>query len=866
MRFVFFLFICSALTNAAEPTWWSLKKLSRPELPERSEANSIDRFIREKQNTLNLTPAKTADKGTLARRLAYDLWGMPLSPKRLEAFLKDTRPEAYSDLVDELLASPRYGERWARHWLDVAHYGESHGYDKDQPRPHAWPYRDYVIRSFNQDKPYSRFVREQIAGDILWPETEDGIVATGFLSAGPWDLIGHEEVPESKIDGKVARHLDRDDMVTATITTFCSLTAQCAQCHDHKADPVSMKDYYSLQAVFAALDRTNREYDLDPAVADKRAALQKDQSTRKIRLANAEKALEKIKTPEIKKLDAEIANLRKSSGKDHLGYHSQVSNKQDTVKWVQLDLGKSMPIDRIKILGAREYGFDDFGFPHRFKVEASNKADFSRSAILADFQENDRPRPGSQPVIFEGQSSVSRYIRFTATKLWSRRHKGKPLTNNWIFALDEMTVTSDGKQVPVKKVTALDSIEALPRWGRTNLIDGPPADPNTDLASLVAKRDEFLKKVAAKELAKIETGRQKVEALTKELSALPKPRLAYVGAVHTGKGNFIGRGHLNGQPRDIHILDRGDVTQPLDKVPPNPVPGIVMGMDQFDLPKDHTEGDRRVALANWITHPDNTLTWRSIVNRIWQYHFGTGLVETANDFGQIGEKPSHPELLDWLAVEFRDEGGSMKSLHRIILNSDTYKQSSLHSPSNAAIDNSNKFLWRQNRRRLDAESIRDSVLIVAGKMDFKMGGPSFQDFIIEKPQHSPHYKYNKADPDNAATHRRSIYRFLVRSQPQPFMDALDCADPSLHVDRRGETTTALQALALMNNKFMVRMAEHFAAKIANQPDPIGTAIQLTLGRNITKDERVLLEAYQKKHGLPSTCRIIFNLSEFSYVD
>ncbi|MBR9759080.1 DUF1553 domain-containing protein [bacterium] len=866
MRFAFLLFTYSALANAAEPTWWSLTKPSRPELPERSEANPIDRFIREKQDALNLTPAKPADKGTLARRLAYDLWGMPLSPERLNAFLKDTRPEAYTELVDELLASPRYGERWARHWLDIVHYGESHGYDKDQPRSHAWPYRDYVIRSFNKDKPYARFVREQIAGDILWPHSEDGIVATGFLSAGPWDLIGHEEVPETKIDGKVARHLDRDDMVAATMISFCSLTAHCAQCHDHMADPVAMKDYYSLQAVFAAIDRTNREYDLDPAVAKKRSQLKKEQAASKDRLSQAEKALEKAKTPEIKKLNADIAKLRKGSSKDRLGYHAKVASKQETVKWVQIDLGKARPIDRIEILGAIEYGFDDFGFPHRFKVEASNKADFSRSAMLADFQDKDYPRPGSSPVVLEGKKSVSRYVRITATKLWSRRHKGKPLTTDWIFALGEMTVVSKGKGVEVKRITSLDSIEALPRWGHENLIDGGPAEVNGNLTSLVSKRDELLNQVAAKEFEEIKSSREKVEHVTKQLAALPKPRLAYVGAVHHGKGNFIGRGHLNGQPRDIHILDRGDVTQPLDKVAPNPVPGIVPGMDQFDLPKDHTEGDRRVALANWIIHPDNTLTWRSIVNRIWQYHFGTGLVETANDFGRIGEKPSHPELLDWLAVEFRDSGGSMKKLHRLILNSDTYKQSSQHSSANAAIDNSNKFLWRKNRRRLDAESLRDSVLIAAGKMNFKMGGPSFQDFIIEKPQHSPHYKYNKSDPDNPATHRRSIYRFLVRSQPQPFMDALDCADPSLHVDRRGETTTALQALALMNNKFMVRMAEHFATKIASQPDPVGTAIQLTLGRNITNDERALLEAYQKKHGLPATCRIIFNLSEFSYVD
>ena len=233
--------------------------------------------------------------------------------------------------------------------------------------------------------------------------------------------------------------------------------------------------------------------------------------------------------------------------------------------------------------------------------------------------------------------------------------------------------------------------------------------------------------------------------------------------MHHGSGNFIGRGHLDGEPREIRILDRGKVTRPLEVVGPAPVPGVVAGMDSFDLPADHHEGERRAALAHWITHPENTLTWRSMVNRIWQHHFGNGLVETANDFGRLGAQPTHPQLLDWLAVEFRDGGGSLKKLHHLIVTSASYRQKTSHSGNNASLDQSNRFLWRQNRRRLDAESLRDTILIVAGKMDFKMGGPSFQDFLIEKPHHSPHYRYDKADPDDPATHRRSIYRFLVRS-------------------------------------------------------------------------------------------------------
>ncbi|MFO0808519.1 MAG: DUF1549 domain-containing protein [Gemmataceae bacterium] len=251
--------------------WWSLKPLVQPPVP--GGGHPVDAFVRAALRAKGMEPSPPADRRTLARRLFFDLIGLPPSPEEVEAFVADAAPDAYDRLVDRLLASPHYGERWARHWLDVVHYGDTHGYDKDKPRPNAWPYRDYVIRAFNEDKPVGRFVREQIAGDVLFPGSADGIEALGFLSAGPWDFIGHAEVAESKIDGKVARHLDRDDVVTTVVQTFMSLTVQCAQCHNHKFDPIGQEDYYALQAVFAAIDRTDRPYDRDPAVARRRADL-----------------------------------------------------------------------------------------------------------------------------------------------------------------------------------------------------------------------------------------------------------------------------------------------------------------------------------------------------------------------------------------------------------------------------------------------------------------------------------------------------------------------------------------------------------------------------------------------------------------
>jgi hypothetical protein len=619
--------------NSDAGDWWSLKPLTRPAMPTVKKSawirNPIDAFILAKLESMGLAPSPEADRATLIRRLSFDLIGLPPTPAEIDAFVGDARPDGYERLVDRLLASPGYGERWARHWLDVVHYGETHGYDKDKPRPNAWPHRDYVIRAFNEDKPYGRFVQEQLAADVLFPDEPYLIPALGFIAAGPWDFIGHAEVPETKIDGKVARHLDRDDMVTNTMQTFTSLTVQCAQCHNHKFDPVSQEDYYSLQAVFAAVDRTDRAYDVDPTLSRKRAEL-----------------------------------------------------------------------------------------------------------------------------------------------------KGKP----------------------------------------------------------------------------------------KELAALPPPHIAYIGAVHTGEGPFRGTGHQGGKPRAIHILARGNVLKPGKEVGPGALQAVTALPSRFELPSSHREGDRRAALARWLTDPRNPLTWRSIVNRVWHYHFGKGIVETPNDFGRNGQLPTHPELLDWLAVEFHDNGQSLKAMHRLIVTSATYRQSSASNPASEKIDANNRFLWRMNRRRLEAEAVRDSVLLIAGKLNRTMYGPSFQDFVIDKPEHSPHYEYQLFNADDPRCHRRAIYRFIVRSQQQPFMTTLDCADPSMQVDRRNESNSALQALAMLNNDLMIVMAKHYAAKLEQRGGNVELAYYECVGRRPCADEREALETYARKHGFANMCRLLFNLNAFAFVD
>jgi hypothetical protein len=610
------LVLSATLAFGAEerPGNWAFKPASRPNVPKVARADwprtMVDRFILSKLETNGLSPSPEADRRTLLRRVSFDLTGLPPSPEDVDAFVRTRDPLAYEKAVDRLLASPRYGERWARHWLDTVHFAETHGYDKDRVRTNAWPYRDYVIRSFNDDKPYSRFVQEQLAGDVLFTGDTNAIIALGFIAAGPWDHVGHVELPESKMDGLIARYNDRDDMLMTTMSTFQSLTVHCARCHDHKFDPISQEDYYRFQAVFAGVDRANRAYPLPNGGT---------------------------------------------------------------------------------------------GYVFAATAKFSGEGDF-------------KPAPG---------------------------------------------------------------------------------------------------------------------------------------------------------PRVVHRLIRGDVKRPGKPMDPGALESFAELRTAFHVEDPADEGSRRAALANWITDKRNVNTRRSIVNRIWQYHFGRGIVDTPNDFGLMGGTPSHPELLDWLAQWFADNGESLKALHRLIVTSATYRQSSTNNPKHETVDAENRLLWRMNRNRLDADQIRDSILAISGDIDLRMGGPSARHFQY-KHDHSPVYDHSRYDHDDAGNTRRSVYRFVVRSVPDPFMEALDCPDPSLLAPKRNVTTTSLQALAMLNDPFVARQADHFALRLekleAKPTQRINAAYRLAFGREPAKDERASAATYIEKHGLANFCRVLFNSNEFMFVD
>jgi hypothetical protein len=552
-----------------------------------------------------------------------------------------------------------------------------------------------------------------------------------------------------------------------------------------------------------------------------------------------------------------------------------VSNEQQIPKWVQVDLGRIERIKRVAFAGC----YDDFnnigagfGFPLRYRIEASDDSEFRVGVhVLVDRSAEDQSNPGTALQSLEIGDVQGRYIRFTATRLAPRK-------GDFIFALAEFLVFGEaGKNIAKEaRVTSLDSIEAGPRWARKNLTDGyyPGMEAVAGVGSVAEierQRAELMRTAPKAEtlskLALAKSERARVEA---EMKVFPAPKVAYIGAVHTGTGSFKGTGGDGGKPRPVFLLGRGQVSQPGREVGPGALAALSFRPSRFSIAPNSPEGERRAALAEWIADSNNPLTWRTIVNRVWQYHFGAGIVETPGDFGRNGGAPSHPELLDWLAAEFRDGGGSLKSLHRLILLSETYRQESLARAAMELKDSGNRLLWRQNRRKLESEAVRDAVLAASGKLDVSMGGAGWQDFIVEQPAHSPHYRYDLHDPLDAKTYRRSIYRFIVRSQTQPWMTSLDCADPSMRVDRRNESMSPLQALALLNNGFLLTQAEALSVRAQSEraapADQLVRAFRLVLSRAPSETELEELAAYTARNGLAQTCRILLNLNEFLFVD
>ena len=817
---------------------WSVQSI-RQNFPANA---TIDTFIEAKLHENGLTMSPEADARTLQRRLHFDLLGLPPSD------VSDTSGQTYESLVDSLLASPHFGERQARHWLDIVHYADTHGFERDQLRPNAWRYRDYVIESFNADKPYDRFLREQIAGDLM---PKPAIDALGFLSAGPWDFVGQVET-RSDMLRRAARALDLDDMVTQTLTATMGITINCARCHDHKLDPITQEEYYRLWAVFAGVKRGDRE--LDPAeskrLADEKARLSKQ-------LAQTRTQIAKLAGDgfELAKLIPEASGIDLRNGaatKDKLGYHRDIQTNRlqkvenvPGVKWVFVPDGKGeVAVDfkkPVKGLPATSGHFWDTIANRPLNAQRSTKigsTDFAakghsmlamhaNSGITFDLAKL-REQSGLKAMRLTGIVGFGASKEAAATKADFTLFVDDELRFQKLKLRKDETAALD-LDVPAKaKTLTLIATDGGDGIGNDLLFIGDP--------KLVPEIAETrLSEADATQLKQLRAEAQKLE---KTLQAIPEPEKVYAVV-------------SDPKPPVIKLQRRGNPEDEGQEVTPGAFSWATHASAAFG---DQTtpEARRRLALANWITHPDNPLTARVIVNRLWHHHFGQGLVNTPSDFGIGGSPPSHPELLDFLARELMTHGWSLKHVHKLIVMSKAYRQRSVGSVES---DGSNRLIWRQNPRRLDAETLRDTVLAVSGKLNLARGGPGFRDFNYTE-AYAPIYEY--VTPDKPELWRRSIYRFIVRTTPHQFMTTLDCPDPANFTPARAQTTTALQALTLSNNEFMLQQARHLAER-AKTPE---RAFQLCFQRDPTSEEL----AAAGRLDLFSLCRMLINANEFVYVD
>ena len=862
---------------------WSLRPLLRQPLPAVAASSwvrtGVDAFILAGLESHRLSPNPPADKQTLLRRVTFDLIGLPPTPDEVRAFLTDDSAQAYEKVVERLLGSPRYGERWARHWMDAVHFAETHGHDQDRIRTNAWPYRDYVIGAFNQDKPYGRMIEEQLAGDVLYPDDPQATLALGFIAAGPWDESSLRDIREDTLDRQIGRYLDRDDMVATTMSTFVSSTVHCARCHEHKFDPISQEDYYSLQAVFAGVDRAERTVDFDPKVHHTRQVLRQ----RKQALdSNDPVARNALLTAEI---EQEIAPLVQAAAREAVEWSVlhplSVVSSNGSVLTVQPDgavlASGARPekdtyvirarVDRARPTAVRLEVLTDDSLPHRGPGRQDNG-----NLHLSEFQ----VRAGTNTAGLRLQNPWADFNQ----EGWGIHHAidGKPMTAWGIYPRVGQSHHAVFEFAP-EAAPALGEVSMLSfvleqQHGGGHLLGRLRLSVTSAPHPFSTLPDEIAALVRMSAWQRTPEQRQQLAAhflkakLERQLAALGPSQLVYAGA-----SEYVPDGGLipAKAPRTVRVLKRGDINRPGAEAEAGALSAVMELPSRFVLPQPGVESSRRAALAHWLSAPANPLTWRSIVNRVWRLHFGMGIVETPNDFGRMGEAPSHPELLDWLAVWFLEHGGSFKQLHRLLVTSAVYRQSSDFRDGPARVDADNRRLWRMNRTRLDAESVHDALLQLTGELDLRMGGPSDRQFALGPGIHvTPVVDYAKFDFDSAPARRRSVYRFLFRTLPDPFMDSFDCPEGSQLTPARGTSVTALQALSLLNHPFAIRQSEQLAARVtrghAGLPAQVRAACELALGRSPSADESREFLDYATRHGLANLCRLFINSNEFIFVN
>lgn len=853
---------------AAAGDWWSLRALERPEVPSAAPgSNPIDAFLDRPIAAAGLVPAPEADRRTLIRRLTIDLHGLPPTPEEVEAFAADGAPDGWERLVDRLLASPRHGERMARHWFDCIHFADSHGFEHDVFRPAAWPYRDWVIGAFASDMPWSTFLRAQLAADAFSPDDGPMQAALGFLGAGTYDHSAAVTAPKN------FENLDRDDMVTQTLQGLASTTVNCARCHAHKFDPVSQEDYYALQAVFAGIGKGEIDWEPDAAVAAERRRLE--------RLADLA-----VTTPQALLDEPEAGLVAEWEGEGRgawttmplstftSGFGADLVRQPDgsfllagpvpEKEVITLTVRGPQP----KITAIRVDVLTDESLPVKGPGRAHNGNLHLSEFVATVFPESAAPRV----------AKVARASSDFDQESWTIQHAidGNPATawgihpqegkdHHAVFALAEPVTLGAGETLVVELRQLHGGAHTIGRF-KVSVTDGDPdaavaLSPEAEAARALPPQDRSPEERALLAAAVVGPWARA------RLRDLPAPQKLYAAA-RSAKNE---RGVVTiDPPREIHVLERGDVDRPKEIVAPGTlscVPGLP---SRFDLPPGAPESARRAALAEWLVSPSNPLTWRSVANRVWQWHFGRGLCDTPNDFGRMGGTPSHPDLLDWLACEIRDTG-SLHRIHRLICTSRAYRRSSACSPAAFAADPDDRLLARSPRSRLDAESFFDGLLLSSGLLDDTRGGPAIARFT-QKPgaQLTPILDYDAYDLAAPGGHRRSIYRVVWRGIPDPLFDALDFPDLGLLAPTRGFSASGPQALVLANNRFVLHCAQALATRAEATTGDVAGRVRFMVRRvwlrEPESDEFAELVALAERHGLAALARALFNADEFLFVD
>ena len=724
---------------AAARNYWAFKlpvQAPLPTVPARF-GNPIDRFLEKARQAKGLEPAPRASRLVLLRRAYLDLVGLPPSPAEAAAFLADSAPDAWDRLIDTLLASPHYGERWGRHWLDVARYADSSGFEQDYDRPNAWRYRDYVIRAFNQDKPYDVFLKEQIAGDELEARTDDTMIATGFLRAGPRVAFREKDNPER-------RYEYLDDLIATTGRGLLGLTVQCARCHNHKFDPIPQRDYYSLVATFFGYVETTH--------------------------------------PLVPRAEAEAYEVK------------------------------------VREIEARQ------------------------AALKAQIKQVEAP--------YEARLKQEAYKRFPDEV---QRAIGKP----------------EHDRTPGEQLLAQQVIEQVNVGGRAIAAVMAPADAarTKALADRIAALEKD--KPAPIPMAEIVTDgdyRFAPDGEGDEVIGCPKCRIPEVPSgsfLHTGPGRY--------QAPPSYLLLRGDPNTKGSQMKPGFVAAATYGNPPTEIPPaDGRTSGRRRALAEWLASPQNPLTARVIVNRIWHHHFGRGIVATLDNFGKMGDAPTHPELLDYLAVEFMKRGWSIKQIHRLIMTSEAYQMASaFENAADRGSDPLNQYLWRFRAQRLDAEIVRDSILTASGGLNLTIGGPPVFPPLPKELMTEANHGIWKSQADGPDVWRRSVYVYRKRGLAFPMFQAFDLPEQNVTSAARYVSTVPTQALTLLNDAFVLHQAEAFADRVKREAGDaparqIDLAYRIALTRPPSQTELAIALGAVRTGSLVDLTHVLLNVNEFVY--